>query len=336
MRLKIWYFFYFQFRKRMENKNTKNTKSSDCGFYCEYCNYKCKYIRDWNIHVTRPKHITKMNGNSGNQEIQKNTKACSCGKEYNTVSGLWKHQQKCDNNILKYKIDMADADKSLDNDNDNTIISYHELHNIVLDIVKSNQELQKQNMELQKQMIDVCKNIQPLVSNTINQTNSHNKTFNLQFFLNETCKDAMNISEFIDSISLQLSDLESVGKLGFVEGISNIIIKNLKALDVEKRPVHCSDIKREIMYVKDDDTWEKENEEKQKIKQIISSIVSKNLRLLPEFQKKYPECMKSDSKKSDEYNLIIMETMGGVPGSGDKNKEKIIRKIAKEVTIDKE
>jgi hypothetical protein len=280
-----------------------------------------------------------MNGNSGKSEILKNTKICSCGKEYNTVSGLWKHQQKCDNNILKYKIDMADADKSLDNDNDNTIISYHELHSIVLDIVKSNQELQKQNMELQKQMIDVCKNIQPLVSNTINQTNqtnSHNKTFNLQFFLNETCKDAMNISEFIDSISLQLSDLESVGKLGFVEGISKIIIKNLRALDVEKRPLHCSDIKREIMYVKDEDTWEKENEEKQKIKQIISSIVSKNLGLLPEFQKKYPECMKSDSKKSDEYNLIIMETMGGVPGNGEKNKEKIIRKIAKEVVIEKE
>jgi hypothetical protein len=130
--------------------------------------------------------------------------------------------------------------------------------------------------------------------------------------------------------------LESVGKLGFVEGISKIIIKNLRALDVEKRPLHCSDIKREIMYVKDEDTWEKENEEKQKIKQIISSIVSKNLGLLPEFQKKYPECMKSDSKKSDEYNLIIMETMGGVPGNGEKNKEKIIRKIAKEVVIEKE
>jgi len=320
----------------MENKNTKNAKYSYCGFYCEYCNYKCKYIRDWNVHVSRPKHITKMNGNSGKSEIQKNTKVCSCGKEYNTVSGLWKHQQKCHDNILKHKVENIGVDTDIPIDNDNTIISYHELHNIVLDIVKSNQELQKQNMELQKQMIDVCKNIQPLVSNTINQTNSHNKTFNLQFFLNETCKDAMNISEFIDSISLQLSDLESLGKLGFVEGISNIIIKNLKALDVEKRPVHCSDIKREIMYVKDEDTWEKENEEKKKIKQIISSIVSKNLGLLPEFQKKYPECMKSESRKSDEYNLIIMETMGGIPGNGEKNKEKIIRKIAKEVTIDKE
>ena len=153
--------------------------------------------------------------------------------------------------------------------------------------------------------------------------------------MNETCKDAMNISDFIDSIKLQLSDLENMGKLGYVEGISNIIIKNLNALEVEKRPVHCSDVKREIMYVKDEDTWEKESEEKQKIRRVISSVVSKNLQLLPEFQKKYPDYMKPDSKKSDEYNQIIMETMGGGIDTGDKNKEKIIRKIAKEVIIDK-
>jgi hypothetical protein len=319
----------------MENKNTKNTKSSDCGFYCEYCNYKCKYIRDWNIHITRPKHITKMNGNSGNSEIQKNTKICSCGKEYNTVSGLWKHQQKCDNNILKHKIENNDTDTDTHPDNDNTIISYHELHNIVLDIVKSNQELQKQNMELQKQMIDVCKNMQPLVSNTINQNNSHNKTFNLQFFLNETCKDAMNISEFIENISLQLSDLENIGKMGYIEGISNIIIQNLRALDVEKRPVHCSDVKREIMYVKDEDKWEKENEVKQKIKQVISAVASKNRNLLPEYKKKYPQCMDPQSKKSDEYNHLIMESLG--IGNGVENTQsKIIRKIAKEVVIEKE
>jgi hypothetical protein len=206
------------------------------------------------------------------------------------------------------------------------------------DIIKY---LMNENKELKNMIMEICKKdtIQQnntTNNNTINQSNSHNKTFNLQFFLNETCKDAMNISEFIENISLQLSDLESIGKLGYVEGISNIIIKNLKALDVEKRPVHCSDIKREIMYVKDDDKWEKEEDDKQKIKQVISSVVSKNLGLLPEFQKKYPDCMKSDSKKSDEYNQIIMETMGGFPGNSDKNKEKIIKKIAKQVTIDKE
>lgn len=114
--------------------------------------------------------------------------------------------------------------------------------------------------------------------------------------MNETCKDAMNLSEFIDNIKLQLSDLESIGKLGYVEGISNIIIKSLNALDVKKRPLHCSDIKREIMYVKDEDEWQKEQDDKTRIKSVISSIVSKNLGLLPEFEKKYPDYLKPDSK----------------------------------------
>jgi len=329
--------------KHLTNNVVKNKEY----ILCEYCNYKCSKKCDFNKHIQTNKHkkailLTNQVISLTENTIQPKSICVNCNKLYNSRVGLWYHSKKCNKNLESQDINMQIQDIDKSNEDNNTIISYHELHNIVLDIVKSNQELQKQNMELQKQMIDVYKNIQPLVSNTINQTNqtnqtnSHNKTFNLQFFLNETCKDAMNISEFIDSISLQLSDLESLGKLGFVEGISNIIIKNLKALDVEKRPVHCSDIKREIMYVKDEDTWEKENEEKKKIKQIISSIVSKNLGLLPEFQKKYPECMKSESRKSDEYNLIIMETMGGIPGNGEKNKDKIIRKIAKEVTIDKE
>jgi hypothetical protein len=154
-------------------------------------------------------------------------------------------------------------------------------------------------------------------------------------FLNETCKDAMNLSEFIENISLQLSDLENMGKLGYVEGVSNIIIKSLNALDVTQRPVHCTDKKREIMYVKDDDEWQKEEEDKKHIKHVISCVVSKNLQLLPEYEYKYPECMNPESKKSDEYNKIIMETMGGVNNNREKNKEKIIRKIAKEVVIEK-
>jgi len=235
---------------------------------------------------------------------------------------LSRHKKEC-----KYIHNNENFNNEMSNDSEFNI-----LKNLLVDVMKSNQELQKQ-------VIDLCKNGTAVTNNNnqnnIQHTNSHNKTFNLQFFLNETCKDAMNISEFIDNIKLQLSDLENIGKLGYVEGISNIIIKNLRELDVEKRPVHCSDTKREIMYVKDDDKWEKEQEDKHKIKEVISSVVSKNLQLLPEFQKKYPQCMNSESKKSDEYNQIIMETMGGGIGCGEKNKEKIIRKIAKEVTIDK-
>ena len=153
--------------------------------------------------------------------------------------------------------------------------------------------------------------------------------------VNETCKDAMNIMDFVDSLKIQISDLEDVGKLGFVEGISNIIVKNLKALDVHKRPVHCSDSKREIMYIKDENKWEKENDDKKRLRKAIKRVANKNSKLLPEFREKYPDCNKSISKYSDQYNKLIIEAMGGL-GDNDLEKEnKIIKKIAKEVTIDK-
>jgi hypothetical protein len=211
--------------------------------------------------------------------------------------------------------------------NDETEIKI--LTNLVLDVVKQNQELTNKIVDIYK--VSQTNNI----TTNNNNINSHNKTFNLNVFLNETCKDAMNLSEFIENISLQLSDLESIGKLGYVEGISKIIMKNLNALEVEKRPLHCTDKKREIMYVKDEDEWQKEEHDKKHIRSVISSIVSKNLELLPEYENKYPECMNPESKKSDEYNKIIMETMGGGVNVGEKNKEKIIRRIAKEVMIDK-
>jgi hypothetical protein len=194
----------------------------------------------------------------------------------------------------------------------------------------------KENSELKNMVIDVCQKIQP--SNTINShntNNSHNKTFNLQFFLNETCKDAMNIMDFVDSIKLQLSDLEKVGEIGYVEGISNIIVKNLNSLEETQRPIHCTDTKREVLYIKDENKWEKENEEKNKLRKAIKRVACKNQRMIPKFKEEHPDCGKSASKFSDQYNKIIYEAMGG-PGDNDKEKEnKIIRHIAKEVTIDK-
>jgi hypothetical protein len=216
------------------------------------------------------------------------------------------------------------------------------LTNLVLEVVKQNQELicqntesQKQNQELQKHMLDICKNGTTNTTITNSNNNSNNKTFNLNVFLNETCKDAMNIMDFVDSVKLQMSDLESLGRLGFVEGMSNIILKNLKALDVHKRPVHCSDSKREVMYVKDQDKWEKEGEEKIKIRKAIKKIANKNYVLIPQFKELHPDCNKSSSPYSDQYNKIIIEAMGGSGNEDFDNENKIIRKIAKEVTINK-
>ena len=201
-------------------------------------------------------------------------------------------------------------------------------------------QLVKGQNGLQDSILEICKNgtynNTTSLNHSCNTTNSHNKSFNLQFFLNETCKDAMNITEFVDSIKLQLSDLEDVGELGYVKGISNIIVKNLKALDVTQRPVHCADKKREVLYVKDDNKWEKDNEDNEKLRKMIKRVAFKNYKQIKQFKDKYPDCNSSESKHSDRYNKIIIESMGGAGDNEKENESKIIKNISKEVTIDKE
>jgi hypothetical protein len=252
---------------------------------------------------------------------------CKCGKEYKYRQGIWKHQQKCkgiiSNEESNQTITINDIDKE----------------QLILMLIKQNSELIKETsefknfmMDQQNVMLEVIKNG---THNITTNTNSHNKSFNLQFFLNETCKDAMNITEFVDSIKLQLSDLEKVGELGYIEGISNIIIKNLNALDVTLRPVHCTDKKRETMYIKDEDKWEKEDEKKIKLHKMIKKVSHKNINLISEFKELYPDWKKSTSKVTDKFNKIIIESMGGDGDNDFEKEEKIIKKVAKEVMIDK-
>jgi hypothetical protein len=196
--------------------------------------------------------------------------------------------------------------------------------------------LLKQNSDLIMQNAELVKNGINNTTNSHNNNNSNNKTFNLQFFLNETCKNAMNIMDFVNSIKLQLSDLENVGKIGYVEGISNIINSNLKALDITQRPIHCTDKKRETLYIKDENKWEKENDDKTKIRKAIKHIAHKNTKLIPQFKDQHPDCGKSISKYSDQYNKLIIEAMGGSGDNEIEKEDKIIKNISKIVTIDKE
>ena len=287
-------------------------------FFCHNCNYKCCKQSEYNKHILTSKHQILQNPTSNpTSKISEKTYNCTCGKIYKHSSTLYAHKKKC--NVIETD------DKPVPN-NSNNLNDKDELINY---LIKENQEFKNLILEIVKK--DTYNNS----NNTITHTNSHNKTFNLQFFLNETCKDAMNIMDFVDSIKLQLCDLEKVGKIGYVEGISNIIVKNLNSLDESKRPVHCTDAKREIMYIKDEDKWEKENENKQKLRKAIKQIAHKNSKLLNDFKTKHPDCGKSDSRFSDQYNKLVIEAMGG-KGDNDLEKEdKIIRNIAKEVTIEK-
>jgi len=279
-------------------------------FYCESCDYGTCRKSNYDEHLLSAKHKKSTFSNlcqPNFQQIQQSKFTCeNCNKEYKDKSGLWRHNKKC-------KIEEKNnepSDKEL-----------------IVMLLKQNSQLIEQNNEMSK-------NIQTTNSHNNNNNHSHNKTFNLQFFLNETCKDAMNITDFVDSIKLQLSDLIKVGEIGYVEGISNIITKNLNALDVTQRPVHCTDKKREVLYVKDENKWEKEDEDKNKIRKVIKKVMIKNQRLLPEYKEKYPDYNKASSKISDQYNTIIVESMGG-RGDNDLEKEdKIIKNITKVTTID--
>ena len=300
-------------------------KKSSKKFHCEYCDYKTSRKSQWERHSLTAKHKKEtLELHSDDTLVQQHIFICECGNQYKARQGLWKHKKNCG----QKNSSKSSAHEEIPSD-------LKILTNLVLDVVKQNQELVNQNSELTNKIVDICKVGQSSNSITNSNINSHNKTFNLNVFLNETCKDAMNITDFVDSLKLQLSDLENVGRLGFVEGISNIIVKNLNEMDVHKRPVHCSDSKREVMYIKDEDKWEKENENKNKLRKVIKKVASKNQRLLPEFKKEHPDCGNYHSKFSDQYNKLVVESLGG-SGDNDLEKEdKIIRKIAKGVTIDK-
>jgi hypothetical protein len=296
-------------------------KKRDPRFVCVRCNFKCYMKCDWDRHILRPKHTNKVFLDTSEEKKTNKTYNCKCGRIFSTNSGLWKHEQKCG------------LDKP-----DNLFDS-----NLIIQLIKQNQEFKELLIEQNTKMVDtfsvaIGEAIKQCSTNTnINSNvNSNNKTFNLQVFLNEDCKDAMNITDFVNSINLQLSDLEHVGKVGYVEGISNIIIKNLNALDVTKRPVHCTDPKRETIYIKDGDVWEKDEDDNKKLRKMIRSVAFRNCKNTRLFKEKYPDCMKSESRYSDMYNKIIIEVMGGGPKSNDiENQNKIIRKIAKVMTIDK-
>jgi len=290
---------------------TKNPQKSPKKYICICCHYFTNNKKDFIKHLQTIKH-------NDNKMITKDNKkspkifSCICGKDFVYSSGLSRHRKICNN------------EPNVGN---------------LLEIVKQNQEFKemmldqnKQNKELTQQLIEVVKEPKCITNNT---TNNNNK-FNLNFFLNEQCKDALNITDFVSSLTLKLTELEQVGQLGYVEGISKIFIRGLKELDIYKRPIHCSDVKREVLYIKDENNWEKDNEEKQKMKQIVNKIAHKNIQNISYWIKENPNSLDLSSKKNDEYLQIVNASMGGEDNLERENfTQKIIKNVAKEIVIDK-
>ena len=291
--------FYVTYMETLGDK--KVAKSCNQNYYCNICDYNAARKSSYDKHLLTAKHQSRTNGDT---KVAKSCKTdetvfvCKkCEKQYISRNGLWKHKKDCS--------EVSDKD-------------------LIIMLLKQNSEL-----------------LLKIGPNNSNNTNSHNnnnnKTFNLQFFLNEECKDALNISEFVSSIKMDLDDLETTGKLGYVEGVTRIINKNLNELDQTKRPIHCSDIKREVLYIKDENQWVKENgETKPVLTKAIKQVAHENIKQISEWRKMHPDCNDPESKSNDTYLHIVSNAMSGSTSEEQvKNYEKIISNVAKEVIIEK-
>ena len=308
---------------------TKKVPKSTEIHKCITCDYITSRKSHFDRHLITDKHKKRQSATNGNKKVPKSTTThtCrNCKKCYKDRSGLWRHEQKCD---VSSDFDGGVDINNLIDGSDNFVINKE----LVMSVLKQNTDLQSQLMKTQTQVLETQNQVMELLKNGTHNTNSHNKTFNLNFFLNETCKNAMNIMDFVNNLQLQLGDLEKMEDIGYVNGMSNIIIKNLKDMDVTERPVHCTDAKREVLYVKDEDKWDKETSDKPKIRKAIKHVAHKNARLLQEFKEKHPDCTKSESKHSDTYTKLMVEAMGGKGSNDDEQESKIIKKVSKEITL---
>ncbi len=303
----------------MNNNEPENAEK----YVCKVCDFTCCKLSNWNIHISTTKHINRTNSNSLEQKTCNKSYKCKyCDKEYKARNSLWYHENKCkiDDQTTNHKNELVET-------------------NLIVQLIKQNQEFKDMLMEQNTKMIDAfseaIKHNASITNNINSNNNSNNKTFNLQLFLLENCKDAMDLSEFLESIKIQLADVEAVGELGYINGISKLIIQNLKGLDVTKRPIHCTDEKREIIYIKEAGVWTKD-EDYSKLRRLIKTVSNRNFKHTRLYKEKHPDCITAESKYSDTYNKIIIEATGGGSKCNDYESEnKIMKKIAKAITIDK-
>ena len=293
----------------MEMSGTKKSQFGCTNYCCEKCDYITVRKSSYDKHLLTSKHKMEMSGNKVANKVATAFECATCSKVYQTSSGLWKHTQICD----VAKPDIEPTEKEL-----------------MMTLIKQNAEQSKQNAELHAKIIELCKN--GITNNTITNSNNNNKTFNLQFFLNETCKDAMNLKDFIDSVVLQLSDIDNIGEVGFIKGMANLIISKLNLLGETKRPIHCTDLKREVMYVKDENKWKKD-EGKEKMNELIKKMEKKLGPLMIAFSNNHKKEYRTDSEII-KHQQIIYEVYGGKKDDIT-NQNEIIQHISKKTTIEK-
>jgi len=301
--------------------STNITQITPTNYECKTCSIICNKLSDWKRHIMTKKHKINISGEKSTLEY-----ICECGNIYKERTGLWRHKKKCIQNI---------SSKASEN---NVVPDTNFINTIVNENKTFKEFMMEQHQDFKMLIIELLKKDTISNINNINNigNNCNNKSFNLNFFLNEQCKDALNINEFVDSIKMNLSDLEEFAHIGYADGVSNIFVKGINALDVNKRPIHCSDTKREVLYIKNNDMWIKETDDKPLVKDAIKKVAFKNIRQINEWVKENPGCKDTTTKQFDKYNKIVMNSMsGGTEQEQNDNIEKIVKNVTKAVAIDK-
>ena len=305
---------------------TIKTQKTPIYYCCIGCAFNSLHKGDYSKHLLTPKHNRMTPTDEKNPDKPKLFE-CDCGKSYTTRHGLYRHRKTClFEEILP--VETAIQEPTIDHFN----------MEMILDIIKENQEFKNLLLEQNKQVIELHKDNNMLMNKLVerepgnNTTNNINQKFNLNFFLNETCKDAMNIQEFLENIKVTFQDLLQIGNAGFVNGVSDIFIKQLRDLEITKRPLHCTDIKRETIHFKEDDIWNKDNTENSKLKNIISKVEYKNVAALKQWCNENPDALVNNTDNNRLKDKIYLQTLQG----DERSREKIIKNISKEIIIDKE
>ena len=302
--------------------STKKTKKNELLYSCEKCYFNTYKKTDYERHISTAKHkknqiFNNLSTNLSESQQEQKFLCNLCGKNFKERTGLWKHSKKCKENT---------DDENNSSEEDNVLTDKQ----LILMLLKDNNEFKNMMLEQNKTIMNLAEKA------GTNNSYNNNKTFNLQVFLNETCKDAINLSDFVNQIQISINDLEETGTLGYAEGISKVFIKNLNDIDYNMRPIHCSDSKREILYIKDDNQWSKDDEQKSNLTKAIKQVAHKNIKQISEWQKLNPDYSNPDSKQNDKYQKIILNSMSGsTKEESDKNYEKIAKNIVKQSIIEK-
>ena len=328
--------------KQLKPTNALGTKQG--AFHCATCDYYTPRKSSFVAHTNTQKHVNAVKIAAITCHPVSSLFSCpSCNKSYKSRSGMWRHTKLCTApigsedaratvaSILDSKHELTEP---LHETSSDQTMATCALNTKTSELTHALITLIKQNQEFQSQIFEIAKESKHITTHNNNTTNN-NTQFNLNIFLNEKCKDAINMVDFVNSIHLQLSDLEETGKLGYSGGMSRIFIKGLKEMDEHKRPIHCSDLKRETLYIKEDNVWEKDNEDRDKIKKAIRKIEQKNMQQIPLWIKAHPNCVISTNRENTPYLKMVIQSTGGVSTDENTKMDKIITNIAREVFINK-